>query len=137
VLSAVALFVMGRALTFTGYDPEGARVQGLPVTAIETGFWLVFALQVSVSTRALGSLPVFALAVLPAAAGLAVAGRLGTAIFIGAFGGALSGAGGYVVAFLAELPVGASQAACAALFACLCYAMVQLLHSARRAAARS
>jgi zinc transport system permease protein len=132
VLTLVVLVVIGRALTFTGFDPEGARVQGLPVRAIESCFWLVFATVVSVATRALGALPVFALAVLPAAAGLAGARRLRTALAVGSLGGASAGAAGYVLAYFQELPVGASQATCAAVFAVLAYSGMRALPVLRR-----
>jgi zinc transport system permease protein len=121
LLTLVLLVVFGRLLLFTGFDPEGARVHGLPVHAVEAGFWALFALTVSVATRALGALPVFALAVMPAAAGLAVAQRLRTAISIGVFGGALAGGVGYLAAFFAALPVGASQSTCAAALALAVY----------------
>jgi zinc transport system permease protein len=126
VLALALLYALGRALTFSGFDPEGARVQGLPVRRVELAFWLVFALQVSVSTRALGALPVFALAVLPAAAAVAVGQRLGLVLALASIGGAASGGAGYLFAFFGELPVGASQAACAALFALLVYVAVRL-----------
>ena len=113
--SLVALFALARALTFTGFDPEGARVQGLPVRAIEAAFWSLFAVEVSVSTRALGSLPVFAFSVLPAASGLVLANELRSAIALSVLFGVLAAAAGYVFAFMLSLPVGASQAAVAAL----------------------
>jgi len=115
-LSFAALFLFARALTFTGFDPEGARVQGLPVRRLEGMFWALFALEVSVATRALGSLPVFAFAVLPAAAGLVLANELRFALAFAVLFGTLSAALGYLGAFLFALPVGASQAAVAALF---------------------
>jgi zinc transport system permease protein len=128
LLSLVTVLALGRALTFTGFDVEAARVQGLPVRAVETAFWLVFAFEVSVATRALGSLPVFAFAVLPAAAaaGLALAQRLRGALFIAVVGGALAGGLGYVLAFFRELPVGACQAALAAGMALIAYAVARL-----------
>lgn len=126
LLAFAALLVLGRALTFSGLDPDGARVQGLPVRAIETAFWAVFALEVSFATRALGSLPVFAFAVLPAAAGLVLANRVGTALLVAALTGGLSGGLGYLAAFLGELPVGAAQAATAMLLALIAYMISRL-----------
>ncbi len=116
VVAALTLRLLARGLTFSGFDPEGAKVQGLPVRAIEVSFWLVFAGMVSVSTRALGSLPVFAFSVLPAAGALFVAARLSHAILLASLLGLLSGCLGYVAAFRFSLPVGATQAALAALF---------------------
>jgi zinc transport system permease protein len=114
--SFVVLFWFSRALTFTGFDPEGARVQGLPVRRLEGMFWALFALEVSVATRALGSLPVFAFAVLPAASGLLLANELRSAFALAVLFGTLSAALGYLGAFLFSLPVGASQAAVTAVF---------------------
>jgi zinc transport system permease protein len=118
--TGISLALLGglwRPLTFLGFDRDGARVQGLPVERIEAAFWGVFALEVSVATRALGALPVFAFCVLPAAAGLFVAKRVPGALFVALALGATSGALGYLGAFLGELPVGATQTAVAAVLA--------------------
>jgi zinc transport system permease protein len=113
----LGLGVMGqRALVFTGFDPDGARVQGLPVRWIELGFLAVLTGVVSVTTRALGALPVLAFAVLPGAAGLLAAPRLPLAFPLAAALGAVAGAAGYLAAFVLDLPVGATQAAVALLF---------------------
>ena len=113
-VSLLSLFWLGRALTFTGFDPEGAQIQGLPVRALEIGFWSLFAIEVSVATRALGSLPVFAFSVIPAAAGLVLANQVRAAIGLSVLFGMVAAALGYVFAFMFSLPVGASQAAIAA-----------------------
>lgn len=125
-LAVLTLAGLGRGLAFSGFDPEGAKVQGLPVRAIEVGFWLVFAAVVSVSTRALGSLPVFAFAVLPGAAALFIAQRLSHAIALAALLGLCSGCLGYVAAFRFSLPVGATQATLAAALAFLAGALRSL-----------
>ncbi len=111
------LLALARALEFTGFDPDAARVQGLPVRRIEALLWLVVSAEVAVTTRALGALPVFALAVLPAFGALGLARRLPACLALAATFGAASGCLGYVAAFLLDLPVGASQAAVAALIA--------------------
>jgi ABC-type Mn2+/Zn2+ transport system permease subunit len=91
-------------------------VQGLPVRWIELGFLAVLTGVVSVTTRALGALPVLAFAVLPGAAGLLAAPRLPLAFPLAAALGAVAGAAGYLAAFVLDLPVGATQAAVALLF---------------------
>jgi len=103
-----------RGIAFALFDPEGARVQRLPVRLLDLASWVCIALVVSVATRALGVLPVFAFAVLPATAGLLAFGRLRWVLLTASALGALAGAGGYVVAFFLSLPVGACQAAVAA-----------------------
>jgi zinc transport system permease protein len=85
--------------------------------------WLCVAAVVAVATRALGALPVFAFAVLPALGSLRLARRLPQALALSALLAAVSGAAGYVAAFLLELPVGASQASVAALLSGSCWAL--------------
>jgi zinc transport system permease protein len=114
VATAVVL-VARRGLVFAGLDPETARVQGLPVRGLEMLLAFLVAAEVSVTTRALGALPVFAFAVLPAVAALGLARRFPGALTTAALIGGLSGGLGYVAAFMFELPVGASQAMLAAL----------------------
>jgi len=103
-----------RGLIFAGFDPDGARVQGLPVRALEVGLLLAITAAVASSTRALGALPVFAFSVLPAMAALMVAPRLSWAFPLAALGGAFAGGAGYLAAFFWDFPVGASQTAAAA-----------------------
>jgi zinc transport system permease protein len=113
VLAVHAFFHRGFVLA--GFDADGARVQGVPVLALDVVLWTLVALEVSVATRALGALPVFAFAVLPALAALPLARRMGTALALAAALGAISGGLGYLAAFLLSFPVGASQTAVAAL----------------------
>lgn len=110
----VSLLMLTRGLAFAGFDPDAARVQGLPVRLLETTLWLLVAAEVAVTTRALGALPVFAFAVLPAFGALRLARRLPHALALAATMGAVSGAAGYLLAFLLQWPVGAAQAAVAA-----------------------
>ena len=100
-----------RALLFVGYDPMGAEVQGMPVRALNAFLFLSVGLAVALCTRALGALPVFAFSVLPAMAALALTARIGAVFVLALVLGAVSGVGGYVVSFGADLPVGATQTA--------------------------
>jgi zinc transport system permease protein len=127
--SALVIAAVGtlyRGLVFAGFDPEGARIQGLPVARIELGLWTLVALEVSITTRAIGALPVFAFSVLPAMAALGVARRLPHGLLLAAVAGALSGGLGYLTAFLLRFPVGASQASVAAVFFLLAAATARL-----------
>jgi zinc transport system permease protein len=103
-----------RALVFAGYDPLGARVQGLPVRALDGFLFVSIGLAVALCTRALGALPVFAFSVLPAMTALVLTSRMGLVFGLAGLFGALAGVGGYAVSFRAELPVGATQTALAA-----------------------
>lgn len=116
--------VLGRGFRFVSFDPDGARIRGLPVRTLDAALFLCIAAAVSVATRVLGALPVFAFSVLPAMAALQVAPNVGVALALGGLFGAIAGGGGYLVAFLRTWPVGASEAAVAA-------ALVALMMAAR------
>ncbi|HVZ72062.1 MAG TPA: metal ABC transporter permease [Polyangia bacterium] len=102
--------LLWRALVFSGFDPMGARVQGLPVGGVDTFLFVSVGLAVALCTRALGALPVFAFSVLPAMAALVLTSRMGLVFALAAIFGGLEGVAGYAVSFRAELPVGATQA---------------------------
>lgn len=125
--------VFHRGVHFALFDPEGARVQRVPVRRLELASYFWVALAVSVATRALGVLPVFAFAVMPAVVGLLSFERLRYVLASAALVGGLSGAGGYLLAFFWEFPVGACQTAVAAscvLVALLVRAASSLAHRA-------
>lgn len=103
-----------RGFLQASFDREGARVRGLPVPLLEVTLLASLAVAISVGTRTLGALPVFAFSVLPAVAALRVCANVPRALVLALVFGALSGFVGYVVAFLYELPVGASQTLTAA-----------------------
>jgi len=56
--------------SFASFDPDTARVSGVPVRGVELVLHLSLAVAVAVATRALGALPVFSFLVLPAGAAL-------------------------------------------------------------------
>jgi len=126
ILLAVVV-ALSRGLTFAGFDPDAAVVQGLPVRSLETVLWVSVAAEVAVATRALGALPVFAFTILPALGALRLCRRLHHALWLAALIGAVSGGVGYVLAFLLELPVGASQTVMAALIAVTCWGAARLV----------
>ena len=124
-VSAVAVALLSlhawarRGLALATFDPDGAAVQGLPVRLLDVSLFLAIGLAVAVTTHAIGALPVFALTVLPAVAALALVRRLAHALVLSGALGLVSGAAGYVAAYLLALPVGASQAGVAGTLALL------------------
>ena len=114
-LVLILLAATYRGLLFSGFDPNGARVQGIPVAGLEITLWVLVAASVSVTTRALGALPVFAMVVLPAMTSLCVGRRMRHVLLLSPILGGLVGVGGYLFAFFLSFPVGASQTVLAAL----------------------
>jgi zinc transport system permease protein len=115
-----------RGFVQASFDRDGAAVRGLPVRALEFGLLVSVALAISVCTRVLGALPVFAFSVLPAAAAIRLAPNVPRALWVAAVLGAAAGFGGYVVAYLARLPVGAAQALVAAAVVALVEGLVRV-----------
>jgi zinc transport system permease protein len=112
--SLLVQLVAGRGIRFASFDRDGARIRGLPVRLLDLSLFLSIALSVSVATRVLGALPVFAFSVLPAMAAILLAANVRAALLLAAALGAIAGGVGYLAAFLYTWPVGASQAALAA-----------------------
>ncbi len=92
------------------FDPDGARVRGLPVGGLRAALLVTMAASVSLVTQVLGALPAFAFSVLPALAVVPLASNVPRAMLMAAVAGASMGALGYLMAFFYDLPVGASQA---------------------------
>jgi zinc transport system permease protein len=99
-----------RGFVLASFDRDGAQVRGLPVRLLDAALIGTLAIATSVCTRVLGALPVLAFTVLPAMAAVRLAANVQRALVIAGMFGALAGCSGYVVAFLARLPVGAAQA---------------------------
>lgn len=115
--AVLALHLWGhRGFVFASFDPEGARVQSVPVRTLDALLWGSLALMVAVATRALGVLPVFAFAVAPAMTGLLFGLPMNATMIVAAIVGGLSAVIGYLAAFLLSFPVGAAQATVAAVF---------------------
>lgn len=119
IAGAVALLVHAlffKELLFTSYDPETAVVQGVGVFRYELLLNLATAVVISVATRAVGALPVFAFTVVPAAAALMVTERMRATISLAVGIGVVSAAVGYYVSWVEQLPTGASMVVVASLF---------------------
>lgn len=115
VLVGVVHLLFVRGFLAASFDPEGAAVRGVPVRLLDAVLLGTLALSVSVATRVLGALPSFAFSVLPALAAVRLCANVPRALLLSAVLGLVAGVAGYLVAYFARLPVGASQALVAAL----------------------
>jgi zinc transport system permease protein len=116
-LAAVVVHaILFKELLFVSYDPETAVVQGIGVFRYELLLNLATAVVISVATRAVGALPVFAFSVLPAAAALMLTDRMRLTIALSVLFGVVSAAVGYYVSWVEQLPTGATMVVVASLF---------------------
>ena len=105
-----------KELLFVSYDPETAVVQGMGVFRYELLLNLATAVVISVATRAVGALPVFAFSVIPAAAALMLTDRIRLTIALSVLFGVISAAVGYYLSWVEQLPTGATMVVVSALF---------------------
>jgi len=102
VLSAVALFY--QEFVFLTFDPESAKVSGVPVKRLDTVMAVLTAVTVVLGMKVVGILLVSALMVIPAAASLQVARSFKEALFISAVLAGLTALCGLVAAFYLDWP---------------------------------
>ena len=117
-IAALVTFVLHglffKDLLFASFDPDTARVSGVPVRAMNLLFNITLALCVAVATRALGALPVFAFLVLPAGAALLFSERLRVVLALSIGISVLCGVTGYWLSWTLSLPTGSVMVSLAA-----------------------
>ncbi len=123
----LGLFIYAhRGFESATFWPETARVARVPVTIFNLIKFGIIAIVIAMTTRIMGALPVFALSCLPALA-VKWAPNLRIMFFMALILGAVIGFVGYVVAFIADLPVGPSQAALALICVILSFGICSLI----------
>ena len=105
-----------KELLYVSYDPETATVQGVGTVRWEILLNVAAAIVISVATRAVGALPVFAFTVLPPAAALMLTERMRGTIALSVGFGIVSAAVGYYLSWVGALPTGATMVVVASVF---------------------
>ncbi len=105
-----------KELLFVSYDPETASVQGVRTFRYELLLNVIIAVVISVATRAVGALPVFAFTIIPAAAALMLTENIRATIPLAVLFGVVSAAAGYYVSWVEQLPTGATMVVVGSLF---------------------
>ena len=93
-----------------------ARTLGIRTRSWSLVLFLTFAVAISVSTRAIGALPVFALMVIPPAAALLVVDRMWSVFTVSVLVAMASAFLGYFASWRWSLPTGASMVVASAMF---------------------
>lgn len=116
IVAILIHWIFFKDFIFVSFDPETARLFKYPVRILNTVLLLTVGVVIAVTTRALGALPVFALAVLPPLTALFLTERLTLVFIFSIMIGILSAVFGYFFSFVLSLPTGASITTCASLF---------------------
>jgi manganese/iron transport system permease protein len=103
LLVVTVLALLRRPLLARAFDPWGARAVGYRIGLLDLATNAVVALVVVASVRAVGTVLVIALLIVPAAAARAVSARLGVIVPLAALLGAVAGWAGLAISFDASV----------------------------------
>lgn len=96
---------------FVSYDATTAKTMGYPVRFLQLFLLLTFGIVISIATRTIGALPVFAFSTLPAMFALAIFENIYFVFAAATLMGVLSAVGGYAASFMLSFPTGACMSA--------------------------
>lgn len=133
----VLLFTWYKALLFTAFDPEVARVHGVRAGLMEALFNLMTAAVVIASVRILGVLLVAAAVVIPAALARLVTRSFAPMLALSTAVGVVSGVGGLYASYHIDVPSGATIVLTGALLFAAVFASTFLSGRARVRRARA
>lgn len=102
----VVLYGFHKELVFNSFDPTGARVIGLPTTALDYLLLVILALVIIIALQAVGIVLVIAMLITPSATAFLLVRRFTTAMGLGALIGAGSAVVGLYLSFYMNLPSG-------------------------------
>ena len=122
----LVLAVLYKEFFLLTFDPEGARVSGLPVRALDTGFTALTAITIVLAMQVVGVLLVSALLAVPAAAALQLRVGLKGTLLAAVFIGMLSVAAGLVLAVFLNAAAGGTI-----VLLCLAALFISLLMAGR------
>lgn len=105
----VSVLVVGyrRELAFVSFDPDVARVSGVPVPRIDALLMVLLSATVLVSVRVIGALLISAMLVLPAAVARLLTSSIGRMLWLSPLLGAACGFVGMYASWYADVPSGA------------------------------
>jgi ABC-type Mn2+/Zn2+ transport system permease subunit len=132
LLVLAVVLLLQKELVLLAFDPEMARVMGVPTRAIYYLLLGLIGLTVIVCLRTLGVILVTALLVIPASAGRQLANRVPTMMLTAVVVSALSAFGGLLLSYHLSISSGASIVLCSA----ACFVMSLLVGRRRIALGR-
>ncbi len=127
VIILVALLIGARALLFRAFDPTGAAAAGLRLGRLDLWLNVLLALVVVAAVRAVGTILVVALLIVPAAAARMVTERLATMAVLGTLLVVAAGYGGLLLSWTASVHYGVALTSASAVVLLLVLAYLVLL----------
>lgn len=103
----VFIFVFYKEMRAIMFDRQQAVAAGVHVGLVWTLFLVLVSLVLTVNFQTVGGLMIYSLIVCPAAAAFQLVRGYGRSLLLAAFGGGLSGLGGFLIAYQTNLPTGA------------------------------
>lgn len=108
LLAVAVIFLLYRHLLFTTFDPEVARVYGVPTEWIDAAFALILAATLIASLQVMGVTLIAASLVIPPAVARLLTDSFHRLVVISIITGAACGAAGMLASFYLEIASGAS-----------------------------
>jgi ABC-type Mn2+/Zn2+ transport system permease subunit len=127
VVILIALALGARAWAFRAFDPAGAAAAGLRIGWLDLGLNILLALVVVAAVRAVGTILVVALLVIPGAAARMITGRLVPMALVGTGLVLAAGWSGLLLSWTASLRYGVALTSASAVVLMLVLAYVLLL----------
>lgn len=106
ILSAIILFY--QEFMAISFNPEQAKISGIPVTILDILFSIITALTVLMSIKLAGALLVSALIILPASSSLQIAKSFQNTIILSIIFALISILIGIIISFIFNIPTGAT-----------------------------
>ena len=126
VIAFIINLVLFKDFVFVSYDPDTAKLYKYPVKIINLLFFIVLAVILAVTTRALGALTIFSFLVLPALSALYISKRLKIIFLLSSIFGIISATFGYFFSFVLSIPTGATMAFTASVIFILSFVMHEM-----------
>jgi manganese/iron transport system permease protein len=111
VVVLTALAVIGKELLLRSFDPEGATAMGYPGVALDLALNLLIALVVVAAVKAVGTVLVVAMLIVPAVSARLLAGRVAGMTVLACLFGVLAGWGGLLISYHLSVSGGVRLAA--------------------------
>ncbi|MDR4987497.1 MAG: metal ABC transporter permease [Bacteroidales bacterium] len=115
IILVMIFFVFFRPILYTAFDPEFAKVMGLPVAAFRYMMSVIIALAIVISIRSIGIILVLSVFTIPQITAMLFSRNFAHIIPLAALWGITGSLAGLMIAYILDIPSGASIIFCLSL----------------------